>query len=527
MNSWRYSGGFGGGGAARFAEDDEGNTGSEGNEDDGEYLMPGQIVPETLFESHQNLRNVLNTVNAANAANASNGVIVPQPVIAAFEAPKYRGLSGAKGKAYPHLTRCINDPDGKNIAKVDWAKCTGQDIMQVLTCKYLGSGRLKTMAFYAQAIVKFLLTQKTVLVVDSAKCARLAKDLEDALRCDRGVLSHTTLGSTIVEICTSPFSLKLLRDFVIMYNKTHPLLIKPGLFPDISTTQQDQCRVAALMREPQLQRIFHELANPPQDRSATDNPDMRISAHRTKLYQEFCAVFNDPLFDPTFSVDIAAWCDIDVDVSAPAEERGWVWVACTMKDIKTKMTKFIGNFNDSGKNSNDLNDSTRDLEFFEKFAKGNIVVMYTWLAWDHGRCVPAWNSSLLPQDQRLDLGAESDEDGSGQEGHVDPEPVKSAKKSKQEEPLVDRATLGAMVEMQKSLFEVALKQTTSSTVSQPSVTTVETARALEVDALVSQATQVLLLMTHAATPDELKSVFLKNHSALLERIATLTTPSSS
>jgi hypothetical protein len=134
---------------------------------------------------------------------------------------------------------------------------------------------------------------------------------------------------------------------------------------------------------------------------------------------------------------------------------------------------------------------------------------------------------MLPEDQRLDLGAESDEDGSGQEGHVDPEPVKSAKKSKQEEPLVDRATLGAMVEMQKSLFEVALKTSTSSTVSQPSVATVETARALEVDALVSQATQVLLLMTHAATPDELKSVFLKNHSALLERIATLTTPSSS
>jgi hypothetical protein len=125
------------------------------------------------------------------------------------------------------------------------------------------------------------------------------------------------------------------------------------------------------------------------------------------------------------------------------------------------------------------------------------------------------------------LGAESDEDGSGQEGHVAPEPVKSAKKSKQEDPLVDRATLGAMVEMQKSLFEVALKTSTSSTVSQPSVATVETARALEVDALVSQATQVLLLMTHAATPDELKSVFLKNHSALLERIATLTTPSSS
>lgn len=84
-----------------------------------------------------------------------------------------------------------------------------------------------------------------------------------------------------------------------------------------------------------------------------------------------------------------------------------------------------------------------------------------------------------------------------------------------------------MVDMQKSLFEVALKTSASSTSTVQSVETVETARAREVDALVSQATQVLRLMTHAATPDDLKSVFAKNHSALLERIAMLTTPSSS
>ena len=66
-----------------------------------------------------------------------------------------------------------------------------------------------------------------------------------------------------------------------------------------------------------------------------------------------------------------------------------------------------------------------------------------WLAWDHGRCVPAWNSSLLPEDQRLDLGAESVDDG-----HVDQHGVKAAKKSRKVKPLVDHATLGAMVDMQ-------------------------------------------------------------------------------
>jgi hypothetical protein len=36
---------------------------------------------------------------------------------AAFEALKYRGLSGAKGKMYPHLTRCINVNRTANIVK--------------------------------------------------------------------------------------------------------------------------------------------------------------------------------------------------------------------------------------------------------------------------------------------------------------------------------------------------------------------------------------------------------------------------
>jgi len=487
----------------------DGSSGSEEEDEinyDGEFFLPGSrddnnIVQESVF--------------------GGEAAAVQQEVQAAYldVIPQYRSLSGSKGQAYPHLWRCINNPEGKDLAKVYWDRMSGLEIMDILRCKYLGSGKLKTMAFWATALVKFLLAKKNTIVVDHASCVRLGLDLDASLKCERGVLTHPTICATIVEICGSPVTHKSVQSYLALYNKTHPIILKSGLFPDVSTTQQDQCRVAALMREPSLQNIFHALANPVQDRAHADTVELRIQQQRTKLYQDFCSAFNDPSVDPTFAVDIAPWCDIDVDVSVPAEPRTWMWIAMTMKDIKTKMSRHIANFMQSGRNANDSNDAARDLEFFDRFAKGNIVVMYAWLSWHHGREVPAWNSSLLPEDQRLELGSSGDSASDGGEDQPPPPVPLSCKKSRKDEPIVDRATLGAMVEMQKSLFQVALQKTSTDTAT--SVETVETARARALDALCSQAAQVEQLMKSVCTPADLRTTFTSHHRTLLERIAGL------
>lgn len=76
-----------------------------------------------------------------------------------------------------------------------------------------------------------------------------------------------------------------------------------------------------------------------------------------------------------------------------------------MTEIKRKMSVTLRNFSTSGNLANDSNDMARDLQFWCDFCHGDPVLFYIYMAWDHGRDVPAWNSTLLPAEQRLELGA--------------------------------------------------------------------------------------------------------------------------
>jgi hypothetical protein len=49
------------------------------------------------------------------------------------------------------------------------------------------------------------------------------------------------------------------------------------------------------------------------------------------------------------------------------------------------------------------------------------------MCWDHGRNVPSWNTSLLPDDQRLDVGIDVNERADS--GEHSPQPEKSEKRS--------------------------------------------------------------------------------------------------
>jgi len=175
--------------------------------------------------------------------------------------------------------------------------------------------------------------------------------------------------------------------------------------PQISDTQLAQCRVGALMVESSLQDLLWHIANPPQDRTAIDNADARITVQRTLGYQQFAAYYNNLDFHPTMQPDVSQWLNARINVAVPSIQQTWIWVAETVQHLKTTIGRLMRNFNGSGKNANGADDVQRDLEFLQHFCNGNPVYFFVYMAWDHGRNMPQWNSSLLPPEQSLDLGA--------------------------------------------------------------------------------------------------------------------------
>ena len=199
------------------------------------------------------------------------------------------------------------------------------------------------------------------------------------------------------------------------------------------------CRVAALMREPSLQHLFHSMSNPQQTRAAVDEGN-GASEMRTRAYMDFAFVFNDHSFCPHFAVDVKLWVNVTIDVTLPPFQKPWIWVAEAMTEIKRKMTLTLRNFSTSGNLANDSNDMSRDMQFWCDFCNGDPVIFYTYMAWDHGKDVPSWNSTLLPPAQRLEIGAPLPNDV------VEP-PQNSSSKSKR-----GRDDLSEFVDLQAHLF---------------------------------------------------------------------------
>ena len=98
------------------------------------------------------------------------------------------------------------------------------------------------------------------------------------------------------------------------------------------------------MREPSLQRLFHDMANPPQDLEGIQNRELQATQVRTRCYQDFAKVYNDMGFIPHYCVDVSAWCDMEINVAQPPMQQPWTWVAEVMQRVKTKMTVALRRF---------------------------------------------------------------------------------------------------------------------------------------------------------------------------------------
>jgi hypothetical protein len=243
------------------------------------------------------------------------------------------------------------------------------------------------------------------------------------------------------------------------------------------------------MREPALQFLFHDMANPMQSRGAMEN-GMGVSEVRTHCHMKFADSFNNTSLIPHYSVDVSLWVNVMIDVSSPPFQKHWTWVAEAMQDIKKKMTIVLRNFNTSGNLANDRDDMRRDLQFWNEFCHGDATLFYIYMAWDHGRDVPAWNSALLPEDQRLDIGVQP-------QHQVAPSTGGGGRQSKRGRDNNDADPLREFVDMQTQVFK-SLASNPSSATTEASVP--EVAYATRLEAL-SKSADILRSQLRAAVLD--------------------------
>jgi hypothetical protein len=122
--------------------------------------------------------------------------------------------------------------------------------------------------------------------------------------------------------------------------------------------------------------------------------------------KEMTRLHNDTLFVPKANADITSWApEFFVNTGQAAEARDYGWIATEFTHMKTEMGTLMSNFNTSGDLENELDDSTRDTLFWNKFCKKQPLYMYVYMLWDHGRDSRyAWNAIVLPDNQRMEFG---------------------------------------------------------------------------------------------------------------------------
>ena len=167
------------------------------------------------------------------------------------------------------------------------------------------------------------------------------------------------------------------------------------------------------------------------------------------------------------------------------------------------------NFTQSGDLENHSDNVARDRIFWSNFAYGDIVAFYAYMAWDHGKAVPAWNSCLLPKEMQVDIGTGE----AGGNASADENDLPSSRKRRKTD------ALSELVANTNRFFETALRsQSSASTATSP-----ETNRAAELSALSSQITQVENLLRNPRIPAHVAESLSTNLIKLYNTVVTMTT----
>ena len=299
---------------------------------------------------------------------------------------------------------------------------------------------------------------------------------------DKHLPTQSALKKDFLAALEVPLVLEAIRKCMVKYHSNKNIKIKDGLFPKFTETQTNTVRIALFMVSACTQQILHAMSNPDQSRAALDNAETRVVAARTEMFNSFTAVVNSSQAPDHPIVDMLNFNGIMVDTThLLGPSLTMLQVATSMRDIKREMSILMRNFNQSGHLENGADDFDRDVLFYDNFAKGDAVMFAIYLAWDHGRNMPPWNSTLLPAEMQLDLGAQTPAAQSTSSAQ------KRARVSSPPD-IVDPEKLTQMIDMQSRFFEYALG-------GQRSGATVSTDRTVEsgVKSLAALRSQLALL----------------------------------
>lgn len=384
----------------------------------------GMVVAETLLpeDSSQSLNPsaVLVNLRARSAAvrrlpmnqdsSAQQVAAQPLPASAAHPArPRCEPMPQALQRLYPFVSRSFTD-DHDAFAVIEWSKCTASNLWTILTSSHMYTGAARSMAYMLNFACRSQLNGQLKHFLGVSKL----QALQPLITGDRGIKVTSDLERIFLDSCSIPGVLPALCSAMATYNITqnHIIRFKSGVFPEVSSVQQWTARVAAIMVEPSLQSEFHALQNAASDRLALQEPQLRITQHKQRCIERITRDFvNNPDFIPQANPSIQEWCEIDFDSSVVGSDpRSWIWVAQRMQEIKTGMSKLMRNFMKSGEGESDADMVVRDLDFFTRFARRDALWMWIYLCWNRGQDIPAYNVSLLPEDDSFDFGGEAEGD---------------------------------------------------------------------------------------------------------------------
>jgi hypothetical protein len=343
---------------------------------------------------------------------------------------------------YPHLERYYEAVDGDALARITWDQCNSSDLWNVLTSKHLACGKSSSKAFSFRECLKKLKDITT---------PELKAKFEDGLKesHDKHLPTQASLKNDFIIALSLPGILSAVQTHMEKYHANKKIHIKEGLFPKFTSTQINKVRIAAFMVSAMCQPILHEMHNPSQSRASLDDPETRVVAARTALYQKFTDVVNSEEVPDNAVVNMSSFNGIVVDcTSLIGPPLTMLDVTTTMRDFKRDMSIHMSNFTKSGQLENGADDYDRDSEFYDRFVKGDAVLFAVYLLWGRGTNIPAWNSTLLPEEAQIDIGTgASRQSFQGKQG-------KRARDNLED--IVDPSKLDKLVELQSKFFDYAL-----------------------------------------------------------------------
>jgi hypothetical protein len=410
-------------------------------------------------------------------------------------------VQGELASLYPHLERYYDGADQDACARIDWMRCSGEDLWNVLTSKHLACGRSSS------ASMSFSLREALKKLKEVTLDSGLRAQFEAALKVTND--KHPSTASVRTPFIAALQNTSILNSVaasLALYHRTKKIHIKDnGLFPKFTDVQSNMVRVASFMVSASAQRILHAISNPDQSRSAVDNVETRVVQVKTALYQEFTDLVNSDQAPDVPIVDMTAFNGIVVDSSTlQGPPMSMVNVSLYMRDLKRDLSMHMCNFTKSGQGVNGADDFDRDIDFYDNFVKGDALLFAVYLAWDHGRNIPAWNSTLLPPSSRLDIGV-------GDVGH---------KRSRADEDNFESSKLDRLIDMQTKFYEVVL----GGKLSHNPTSSVTTASVDHVKSLESQLSLLQRLRADPHISEEQKQKLTKKYDELIEEALQCNAP---